>query len=123
MCEVSSLSGVAALLYNSYYDLQATVTSNRDKRPAVTSMTLQKYSIVKILKYFFGGCVNGSYLSMALHQHNITDDEGLHVAAGVYKMGRAEGAGGTVHRLERRTMSNTHITISEKTNTSFVFIL
>lgn len=47
--------------------------------------------------------VYGSYLAVALHQHNITDDEGLRVAAGVNQLGRAEGAGGTVHRLANNT--------------------
>lgn len=38
-----------------------------------------------------GGCCC-SYLSVTLHQHNVTDYEGLHVAAGVNQLGRAERA-------------------------------
>lgn len=34
----------------------------------------------------------GSYLAVALHQHDVTDDESLHVAAGVDELGRAERA-------------------------------
>lgn len=44
---------------------------------------------------------HGSYLAVALHQHNITNDEGLHVAAGVDQLGRADGAGRTVHWLKK----------------------
>lgn len=33
-----------------------------------------------------------SYHSVALHQHNVADYKGLHVAAGVNQLGRAERA-------------------------------
>lgn len=46
--------------------------------------------------------VGAWYLSVTLHQHNVTDYEGLHVAAGVNQLGRAERAGRTMHGLERR---------------------
>lgn len=51
---------------------------------------------------------DGAYLSVALHQHNITDDEGLYVAAGVYKVGRAKRAGGAVYKLKKEHVTHTH---------------
>lgn len=54
-----------------------------------------------------------SYFSMALHQHNVTDNISLYIVAGVYKMARAEGAGEVVDRLERRS-NHTHSIMNKK---------